>query len=92
MSDISKAISEVAEALHTGTAPGKPPLPHIPTFEVGTVSAATAASATVTFPSDPALSSISLTIPYLGTQPVAGNLVLVVQLPHQRIILGVISH
>lgn len=96
--DLGAAIKGLAETLHTGTAPGKPPQPFTPRFMTGTLSAISSTKCSVTFPANPAGASGQLVvIPNLsflltGRTLVVGDIVLVLQMPHQRIVLAAISH
>lgn len=92
--DLEDLVQSLAETMVTGSVPGKPAQPFIPRFYLGTVTAVAGAVVTVQFPAPPGVGTIPYLvagIPCLDGPPAVGTTVVVLQLPHQRLVLGVVG-
>lgn len=89
MDELVSAIRDLAGVLNTGSAPGKPDQPFIIRTITGTITAVSTASCTVAFPGK-TMSNIRYLL--TGRTLTVGDVVLVLQMEHQRFVLGSISH
>lgn len=85
--DLDGAMRDLAVTLNTGTPPGKPDAPYVPRYMTGTVTVSANTGCSVDFGSGVTVAAL----PYLNGPPPVGAVVLVMQLPHQRLIMGVIG-
>ncbi len=89
--DLDGTVRDLSATLHTGTPPGKPPLPYIARYMTGVVTEVGATTCTVRDATDPAQTPVPIAnIPFL-VRPSVGNVVQMIQLPHQRLVLGVLG-